>query len=85
MLNIEVDGPWHLLPIKQRLKRLRGQHLQEACGVRIVHVADGRVATEWRVRGGGARGAAAAAAAFTRRNCFENVNVASAPDLAVAA
>jgi hypothetical protein len=36
--NIEVDGPSHSRPIRQRLHRRRDQHLQEACGVRIARI-----------------------------------------------
>ncbi len=38
VINIEVDGPSHLLPTSQRLSRLRDQHLQEACGVVIARI-----------------------------------------------
>jgi hypothetical protein len=53
VFNIEVDGPSHLLPTKQRLSRLRGQHLQEACGVVIARIPLVKLTGEWLLRAEG--------------------------------
>ena len=53
IFNIEVDGPSHLLPTKQRLSRLRDQHLQEACGVVIVRIPLLKPTGEWLVHAEG--------------------------------
>jgi hypothetical protein len=45
--NIEIDGPSHTLPSKQRLSRRRDQHLQEACGVQIARISLLKPTGEW--------------------------------------
>jgi hypothetical protein len=52
VFNIEVDGPSHSLPTKQRLSQRRDQHLQEACGVRIARIPLLKPTGEWLQRGG---------------------------------
>jgi hypothetical protein len=39
VFNIEVDGPFHLLPTNRRLSERRDKHLKEACGVEIVRIS----------------------------------------------
>jgi hypothetical protein len=47
VFNIEIDGPSHSLPAKQRLSLHRDQHLQEACGVKIARISLLKPTGEW--------------------------------------
>ena len=47
VFNLEVGGRSQSLPTKQRLSRLRDQHLREACGVRTARVPLQRPTGEW--------------------------------------
>ena len=48
--NIEVDGPLHSRPSKQRLIRRRDRYLLEACGVRTARITLLKPDGEWLQR-----------------------------------
>ena len=51
VFNIEVDGPSHSLPTRQRLSQRRDQYLQEACSLRIARISLLKPSGEYLQRG----------------------------------